>query len=345
MEKDIILLVDYNGQFYCPHTGTGITTDLERTGQLFEKSGFRQVIKHFEEIDFREHDFRGKPVLYQSSQDRGLYYKSYIEDIVLGLQLQGALLIPDFYKFRAHHNKLFQEVLRDLGSIGEPAQRLRSYTFSCYESFAKRADSLPYPVVFKASSGDTGRFVGLARSKPEGLRLARRLSRTVMLHDIMDNLKFRLTRKGYRNQSLHRGKIIAQQFVPNLDRDYKIIAMGKRYFVEQRWVRPRDFRASGSRTERTWPVDVPQAVLNYACQVFETCMAPYASIDIMYDGERAYLGEFQFIRFGTKALIRAPHCWEHIGGQWTLVPGRCNWETELVQAITHYLERSVTCTT
>jgi hypothetical protein len=73
----------------------------------FREQGYETVFIRYAEIDFRDMNFKDQYVLYQSSEDRGLYYKSYIEDMLLGMQLQGAILIPGFHAFRAHHNKVF----------------------------------------------------------------------------------------------------------------------------------------------------------------------------------------------------------------------------------------------
>ena len=334
----IIVLVDYNEQFYCPHKRTSVTTDLNKTANLFSQSGYLQEIKHFEEIDFRNDDYKDIPILYQSSQDRGLFYKNYIEDIILGLQLQGARLIPDFLKFRAHHNKLFQEVMRSIGLFGDEASQLKSFCFSTYETFSKYADSLPYPVVIKASSGDTGTNVRLARNKKEALKIAEKLSRSFMVEDFLDNLFLRFSKKGHKPQSTHRGKIIAQEFVPGLDRDYKILAFGDRYFVDLRMVRPGDFRASGSKQPRVWPKSFPTEILDFTERIFKKCRTPYASIDVLFDGKQVYLSEIQFLRFGTKPLINAPHYWRRNQDAWQVVEERCNWEEELVRTIILHLD-------
>jgi hypothetical protein len=338
MSKRVLVLVDYKGEFYCPHKRTATTTDLNFTARLFEKAGYFQTVQHFEDVDFRQESYKGVPVLYQSSQDRELYYKGYIEDILLGLHLSGAMLIPDFFKFRAHHNKVFQEVLRDIGALGISAKRLRSFSFGTYESFAKSANSLPYPVVLKPAAGDSSDNVCLVHNPKQALKAAKRLSRTWSLNDVMTNLHFTMTRSRFQSDSYHRRKIIAQEYVPDLDHDFKILAFGDRYFVEKRGVRASDFRASGSSVTRVWPDSLPVQILDSAEQLFTSCDAPYASIDILFDGKNALLGEVQFLRFGTKPLVEAPHCWKRNSSEWRLIPGDYNWEEELVRAVVWFLK-------
>ncbi|MCP4199209.1 MAG: hypothetical protein GY762_18850 [Proteobacteria bacterium] len=338
MSNRILVLVDYKGELYCPHKRTAITTNLKSTARFFEEAGYVQTVQHFEDVDFRQESYKGVPVLYQSSQDGELYYKGYIEDILLGLYLSSAMLIPDFFKFRAHHNKVFQEVLRDIGALGISAKRLRSFSFGTYESFAKKAASLAYPVVLKPAAGDSSDNVYLVHNPKQALNAARRLSRTWSLNDVMTNLHFTMTRPGFQPASYHRGKIIAQEYVPDLDHDFKILAFGGRYFVEKRGVRAGDFRASGSSVTRVWPESLPVQILDSAEQLFKTCDVPYASIDILFDGKNAFLGEVQFLRFGTKPLVEAPHYWKRTSSEWKLIRGNYSWEEELVRAVVWFLK-------
>jgi hypothetical protein len=136
MNKDILLLLDYRDQFYFSTRHRGASVDVERLKKYFSDYGFNLVTKHFYEIDLRKEDYKNKWVLYQSSEDPGLYYKDYIEDILLGLKTQGAQLIPDFKYFRAHHNKVFMEILRDVLNIRE-IQNIRSRSFGTYEEYVQ----------------------------------------------------------------------------------------------------------------------------------------------------------------------------------------------------------------
>ncbi|MBM4370236.1 MAG: hypothetical protein FJ098_01180 [Deltaproteobacteria bacterium] len=336
MTSEITVLVDYKGQLYCPHKRSSVTTDLEATARHFAAAGWRQVVRRFEEVDFRTEDFRGRWVLYQSSQDRGLSYRSYIEDVVLGLHLQGARLLPPYHLLRAHHNKVFMEILRDLSP--DPALRtLRARSFGTLEDFARAAGKLRYPVVLKRAAGDSGTGVRLARSAREAVDHARRLSRTPYPGDLWENVQKTLRIPGFTANSRHRGKFIVQEFVPGLDRDFKCLAFGDRFFWEQRGARPGDFRASGSKVKRIWPREEPPGLLDFFERAFHAFGAPWASIDVMYDGRTFHLGEIQFLRFGTKPLKEAPHYWQRGPGGWERVDEVRCWEEELVRAALQHM--------
>ena len=339
MSPEITVLIDYKGQLYCPHKRTAQATDLAHTERLFAAQGIRQVVRNFEDLDLRTEDFRDRWVLYQSSQDPGLHYKSYIEDVILALHLQGARLMPEFHLFRAHHNKVFMELLRDI--CGEPAlQSVRARHFGTFDAFDKVADDLQYPVVLKAAAGDSGRGVRLARNANEARDAARILSWTPAPRSLRLNLVRKATVAGFRPDSWRRGKFIVQDFIPGLDRDYKCLAFGDRYFWEERGTRPGDFRASGSAVERVWPKEEPPGLLDFLETAFRTFDAPWASIDVMHDGAAFHLGEIQFLRFGTKPLKEVPHHWRRgDGGAWERVDEVRIWEEELVRAAVQFMNR------
>ena len=108
--KRIHLFLDYRDTFYSSlaNMATLCSMDVPLLVQGFRDMGCEIVVKHYPDVDFRKDDYRGEHILYQSSEDRGLQYRSYIEDILLGLQLQGPYLMPKF-PTSAHHNKVFME--------------------------------------------------------------------------------------------------------------------------------------------------------------------------------------------------------------------------------------------
>jgi hypothetical protein len=124
MNKEKLLLVDYRDQFYFSTRHRGASVDIEKLRDYFFDRGFSLVKKYFYEVDFRRDDYKDSWVLYQSSEDPNLSYKDYVEDVLLGLKAQGANLIPDFKYFRAHHNKVFMEMLREVNSLPKCNRRL-----------------------------------------------------------------------------------------------------------------------------------------------------------------------------------------------------------------------------
>ncbi len=338
MEKRITLLVDYKGEYFPPHKGTSAGTDLARLGRRFAEHGYALEVKRFVDVDLRAENYEGRLVLYQSSQDPELNYKSYIEDVILGMQLQGARLIPEFHLFRAHHNKVFMEILRDL-SASQEVRSLRSRCYGSYEDFLSDIDSIPFPAVIKPASGDSARGVALLRNRTEAKLRVRHLTRKVAPREVWKNVYRKAFMKGWRMDSFHRQKFVVQEFVPGLDHDWKTIAFGPKYFVTVRPTRRGDFRASGSPGRRTYPTELPAGLLDFLEKVFTSFGAPFASIDVLHDGSRFYLGEIQFVRFGTGAVIRSPHHWRRVDGGWSRIDGILEWEAALAECVAGHLEQ------
>ena len=117
--RKIILLTDYQGRFSSkmptvPYM-SGMDKDLLKNE--FIKRGCTVEYLNYPDLDFRNGDYKKAFVLYTSSEDDDLFYKSYIEDIIFGLELQGAYTIPSFKYLKAHHNKVFMEILRDQSNL------------------------------------------------------------------------------------------------------------------------------------------------------------------------------------------------------------------------------------
>ena len=253
--ETIYLITDYRDAFYSSvRNYRGLcsmdTGDLSR---LFERQGFDLVIRKYPEIDLAGDEYRGRYVLYQSSEDPGLRYKSYIEDIICGLGLKEAILIPPYPMLRAHHNKVFMEIMRDI-SINREIKALWSRKFGTYEDFENAF--LSYPSVIKPAEGAGSRGVGLLRNERDKKRLGRVTSRVFDLWDAVLEKYRRLTRKCYTARSQHRNKFIVQEFVGGLEDDYKVLAFFDKYYVLNRRNRKGDFRASGSGDFEK-PVSVP----------------------------------------------------------------------------------------
>ena len=136
MTQDITLLVDYRGVFYSGTRYPGTGFDIQKLKEYFLVYNFNLSVRSFAEVDFRAKNYNKEVILYQTSEDPWLHYKDYIEDIILGLKQQGAVLIPDFKYFRAHHNKVFLEILRDI--IGNKNfKNIKSSHFGTLEEYSK----------------------------------------------------------------------------------------------------------------------------------------------------------------------------------------------------------------
>ena len=112
----INIFSDYKNRFQSKCGSIPYRSGMDKSllKKYFEKSGYTVKLYKFSDINFSTMNFKDQIVLYTSSEDIGFHYKSYIEDLILGLHLRGAIPIPDYKYLRANNNKVFMEILRKI---------------------------------------------------------------------------------------------------------------------------------------------------------------------------------------------------------------------------------------
>ncbi len=335
MSKELLILIDYRSQFYSSTLERGASLDLELIKNGFEEKGYHVCVKQYSEVDFSEQNYKDTLILYKSSEDPSLLYKDYIEDILLGLLYQGATLIPDFRYFRAHHNKVFMEIMR--GLLKEKFGLGSAKYYGTYEEYLKNYSPISYPIVLKASAGSKGNNVFIARSKKEADKIAKKISSTPSSFNLKLERENLFDKKGFLPISNNRGKFIIQEFVADVPGDYKIVVYGDKYFTFYRKNRLNDFRASGT-VNYTFIDKLPDSVLDFAKSVFTFFDVPFISIDVGYDGRRCYLFEFQFVEFGQRAVQRSNCYFRKSENTWVRIEQKSKAEIEFVNSIHRYIQ-------
>lgn len=336
--KEIILIIDYRNQFYSSIRHKGASFSLPHLKELFFAKGIRLQIKSFRDINFKKESFKNKIILYTSSEDPGLYYKDFIEDIILGLEQQGAILIPKFIFFRAHQNKVFSEILRTLHGI-DSMSHMKSWFYGTYEDYhrdIKKFNKMRY--VLKSHNSVKSEGVFLLDNIKSKIYLPKKVSRTFSLQNFKYLLSRLLTGDNYLPISNNRRKFIIQEFIPNIKGDYKILIYDNKYYVLYRGNRKKDFRASGSGNffhENECSVDI----LSFAKSIYEKFDVPMISLDIGYVNGKCYLFEFQFILFGQRALENSVFYYYLDGTEWKRRMEKPNLENEFVNTIFNFLSR------
>ncbi|WP_412752887.1 hypothetical protein [Krasilnikovia sp. M28-CT-15] len=313
--------------------------DVPQMSQSFADAGIEVEVQSFSDVRL-DRRYEGTAVLYTSSEDCGLLYKSYIEDIVLSLEGLGARTIPSYTYLRAHHNKCMMEALR-YQLFPESASVLDSRCYGTFEELAAADLGDRWPKVLKSAYGAGSNSVVKAENREQLLKFARRLSRTYSLGDTIREYRRRILWKGYHKRSLNRNKLIIQNLVPELEGDYKVLRYGTRFYVLYRRNRPNDFRASGSGL---FTFDLPgrpdvDDLLEYSRRAAETIGTPIVSLDIGFDGENFHLLEFQCLNFGTLTAEESPHYYTRTDSGWTAVPERCNLESGFCESILDHLQQ------
>ena len=336
LAKKIYLLIDYRGMFYSSTREVAGSMNVLTVKTLLEAEGYEVFVKRFADIDFRSEDYHSARVLYQSSEDPNLRYKDYIEDVLLGLQLAGARLIPSFMHFRAHHNKVFMEILRDLGNLPE-IQSIGSRKYGALEELERDIDSICYPVVVKPGAGSRSEGIALCGDRDALIGASRKISRSFSSVNFRGWFRGFLSGEKYKSISSYRGKFIVQNYIEGLCGDYKVLVYADRYYVLRRMNRDNDFRASGGG-RLSYPITTPSVVLGYAEKVFAHFKVPFASLDIAVRHDIPFLLEFQFVSFGQYALEKSDHYYTKEGSVWVRIDDKSDLEETFVYAVATFLK-------
>jgi glutathione synthase/RimK-type ligase-like ATP-grasp enzyme len=337
----IYMLTDYKGQFGSKWNAepyrSGMNVALLKT--LLEEKNYKVKVLNFTEaLTLKSGNKKGRLFLYTSSEDIGLHYKDYIEDVILGLQERGDTVVPDFKFLRANNNKVFMEILKSY-LFDSDINNLKTGQYGVFEDVD--LNELDFPVVIKESAGAMSRGVSLARDLKDFLVKGKKIARTKHLKmDIKDFLRAK-KHIHYKPESLYRRKFITQQFIPDLQSDFKILIFGNRYYIFERPVRENDFRASGSGNKNYIygsAVDYPEGIFDYAKRIFEQAKVPILSIDIAFDGNTFYLLEFQAIYFGTVGQFKANGYYTPKASEWEFHKEELRIEEVYADAVDFYLK-------
>ncbi len=348
MDKELYILTDGDGDFLVSMEDLVHFTsmDVPKMKALFEKSGFTVQVKKFGELDLGQ-DFRGRHVVYQTSEKKGPFYKHYVEDVVYFLERHGAILLPPFGHLKAHHNKCYMEMMRR--DFRNP--ELKSLQAWCFGSVEEAVAGMPsrFPVVLKQVAGSGSEGVYLARNAEEYGRHARAISQTSLgpgWPEVAKEGIKQAIRKGlspvvakYRKTDPPvRQPVVVQEFLPGLAGDYKVVVFGGKYYILYRQNREGDFRASGGGRLFVVPEKDRIGLLDFARKAVQEIDFPMLGLDIAFDGSRHHLFEFQMIHLGPYTLQAAEFWHEYRDGKWVRFDGKSDLEVEFCRSICEHVE-------
>jgi glutathione synthase/RimK-type ligase-like ATP-grasp enzyme len=341
--KKIIGLVDYKNVFGSKHFSEPYRGGMKKAEliELFKDRGFELIFEYLNEVDFcNKSKYSGINVIYTSSEDIGYHYKSYIEDIVLGLERIEANIIPRYEILRAHNNKVYMETLRNILFEEESFQ---SKHFGSLKDLLLKIDTVKFPAVFKRAEGSSGKGVFLAKDKKDLIAKVKKIKNyNYPKEDFRDYIRS-FIHKGYQKESIHRKKFILQPFIPNLVNDWKVYVFGKRLYVFKRPIfKQRGFRASGGGYDNyVYGLDakIPEGFCEFAYNIYNKLDIPHASLDIAYDGRKYYLFEFQGLYFGTAGIPYSSGYYTSENGMWTFIKEKYSIEKVYCDSIVDFIEK------
>lgn len=339
----IIALTDYKNNFGSKYNAQPYRSgfDKELIEMNFNKYGFEVEFIRMKDVDFKD-NWKNKIVIYTSSEEIGLNYKKYIEDIALGLEGAGALLIPRYDFLRAHNNKIYMEILRER-LLGKELSGNSSLLYGTLEELKIdiEQNKIKYPCVIKATAGAMSRGVFLAKNKDELLKCAKKISRSPHLiselKDIVRSKKY----EGYQKVSKYQNKFIVQKYLPGLKNDWKVLVYGNHYYVLNRGIRQNDFRASGSHYnyKAGSNAEISESMLDSIKIIFDKIDAPHLSLDFAFNGLANIIHEFQALYFGTSTKEYSNDYYIFESGHWAIQKTKMQIEEEYVWGVVKYLEK------
>jgi hypothetical protein len=260
-------------------------------------------------LDLKEKDsFEGVYFYYSSSQYP--IYKSFILDILIQITLRGGILIPEVRHFISHENKNFQELEKVRLGIKSPY----GIPVGTSEEGIEVLSKISYPTVIKKSTGFRSRNVKLANNAEEGKKILSKMLERNFKFD-SDSLYYLYRRlKNKKHYPKRFGKVVIQEFIPNLTYDWKIIVFGNRCIGGKRFVKKNDFRASGSKLY-SLEQDPPENVLSFALSCRRALKCPNVSMDLSENKKGVQLLEYQTMHFSLLAW-KSIHYFEHENGKW-----------------------------
>lgn len=334
LTRSLIVLTDYRGQFWS-------RTKVRSTGYCLKNLDLELRRVGFTDINFvglHEIQPSSLPVdsliISQSSEDYLGAYKSGIMDKLYFLS-QNNQLIPSYQWYLAHDNKYAAEFLRNSleakESIGIASILLS--TESDVNLLSDKFTEKQY--VLKRSAGATSKGVSLVKRNELDKRYKSN-TETFNYYDYFRILYKKIFIQRYIAENIYRGKQIAQQFIPGLSGDYKILVFGDKFYVLKRKNRKNDFRASGSGNF-SWPKQVEKEVLSYAKRIYSNANVPVLSLDVAFTNGHCYLIEFQGVMFGTIGLERSQGYFKETDGFWEYFEEIPNLERSFSEALRLYI--------
>lgn len=348
--KRLIILTDEDSNFLISIADLKNYTsmDISKISAFFIARDFYVDVFKFSELDLND-DYNGVYILYQTAETPGSFYKHYIEDLICFLEKHGAFVMPKHELLKAHHNKIFMEMMR----LKFKDDSLKTITSRCYGSWvdARNYDS-PFPVVVKQSSGAGSEGVYLAKDK-RGFNIIVKKAGNVLIGSGLIGLVVDFLKKSVKNiiKFLYPSRakylqydttpvsrsVVVQNFIEGLSNDCKVLIFGNKYFARYRKVRANDFRASGSGISYDVPDEDFEGILNFAKKLAGEIDFPIIGMDLGFDGKEYHLFEFQMIHIGTYPLHRSKFWHEFHDGKWVRFEGVSDLEEEFSRAINDYI--------
>lgn len=313
-------------------------SELENMGYSVNQDEIGNIYKQITEI-------KNQNIFYSFSQK--LNQRNFILDIMFELQKDNKI-IPSYDLLKSHENKGYQEILKKRNKLDD----IKSEYYSNYNDL--NFNEIEYPIVLKSLDGSNGNNVFLCRNENELKTNLLKFSQTT-IKDKIDLFRRKHFRKEktfplypdysnkkdyyeYKDYVREDKAFLLQEFIPNQEKDYRVIVMGEKYFVMERFNREGDFRASGSK-KFNFDLKPNVELLNKAKLIYSCLSAPCLSLDLIFDErDNSYkLIEFQALHFGISSII-GNHQYFIYHNDWkTRKEKNIKFESVLAESLSYFL--------
>lgn len=343
MNSKLVILHGKN-EFFGQTRKPWVSMDLKALISGFRRHGFDVANYEYQEVINQNFEIKNSIVFYSFSQRENV--REYIKDLIYHLSSFDNILVPSYDLLLCHENKGFQELLKK--RIGIKSLECKYFD----DKDGIKFDDIRFPVVLKKVDGSNGKNVYLIRSLEE---LKQKLNKFEHLDKLskLDLYRRKHLRKNksyehypnysnrkdydeYKDYIIKRDNFVIQEFVPNLEYDYRVLVMYDKFLVTRRLNKENDFRASGAkRYDFTFETDPD--LLNFCRNIFSKFDTPILSMDICKSENNYFLIEYQAIHFGINVVVRSKGYYKFDNEEWKFFENNNVIEEEIVYSVTSYL--------
>lgn len=248
--------------------------------------------------------------------------------VLFALDQAGVKVFPDFNTGWHFDDKVAQKYLLE----AVDASLVPSYVFYDKEEALAWAKKTTYPKVFKLKGGAGAKNVKLVRTYKEAEKIIyQAFNKGFPQFNKLDNLKERFNKLQNRQDSLigllkgvgrlvftpefsklqsnEVGYVYFQDFIPDNNYDIRVVVINGRYAAaEKRYVRPNDFRASGSGLFDFNNINLKAVEISFS--IAQSLQLQSVALDFVLDKEYAPLIVEISYGFGTSGIMQAPGYWD-----------------------------------
>lgn len=251
------------------------------------------------------------------------------KQILFALEHSGFTVFPNFNTAWHFDDKVAQKYLFEALEI----PMVPSWVFFEEKEAMAWVEKASFPKVFKLRGGAGSANVKLVRSSQQAKYLIKKaFGSGFSQYEPWSNLKerFRKYKKGRADLNdvikgvvrlglepnfskvigKERGYIYFQAFIPNLDCDYRIMIIHEKAFAIKRFVREKDFRASGSGNLSYDKSNFNKELLEHAFKIAEKIKSDSCILDFIYHNDTPLLVEVSYGFPMTNFADDCPGYWD-----------------------------------